>query len=163
MRLNNQLVPHFVQYVSAASQAKRLTFKQRVGIVESAALKELAVRMREHRDELETEFKKYDPDDKGYITIAKWCVVMENVTKLGLPWRLLRDKLAPGTDSQSVHYFRTLDLLDTDVIVSNCPRKNSSTILILISNSFRWKLKLMGPQLWMLCMPTSLAWRPFST
>ncbi|XP_034481568.1 serine/threonine-protein phosphatase rdgC [Drosophila innubila] len=117
MRLNNQLVPRFVQYVSAASQAKRLTFKQRVGIVESAALKELAVRMREHRDELETEFKKYDPDDKGCITISKWCHVMEEVTKLGLPWRLLREKLAPGTDSQNVNYFRTLDLLDTDVIM----------------------------------------------
>lgn len=118
MRLNSQLMPHFVQYVSAASQAKRLTFKQRVGIVESAALKELAVRMREHRDELETQFRKYDPHEKGCISIAKWCYVMEEVTKLGLPWRLLRDKLAPGTDSQSVNYFRTLDLLDTDVIVS---------------------------------------------
>ncbi|XP_060656997.1 serine/threonine-protein phosphatase rdgC isoform X1 [Drosophila nasuta] len=117
IRLNNQLVPRFVQYISAASQAKKLTFKQRVGIVESAALKELAVKMREYRDELETEFKKYDPDDKGYITISKWCYVMEKVTKLGLPWRLLREKLAPGTDSKSVNYFRTLDLLDTDVIL----------------------------------------------
>ncbi|KAH8366824.1 hypothetical protein KR093_010079, partial [Drosophila rubida] len=117
IRLNNQLVPRFVQYISAASQAKRLTFKQRVGIVESAALKELAVKMREYRDELETEFRKYDPDDKGYITISKWCYVMEKVTKLGLPWRLLREKLAPGTDSKSVNYFRTLDLLDTDVIM----------------------------------------------
>ncbi|KAH8419549.1 hypothetical protein KR222_005062 [Zaprionus bogoriensis] len=117
MRLNHLLIPHFVQYVSAASQAKRLTFKQRVGIVESAALKELAVRMREHRDELETQFRKYDPNDKGCISISKWCYVMEEVTKLGLPWRMLRDKLAPGTDSQSVNYFRTLDLLDSDVIM----------------------------------------------
>ncbi|KRF84893.1 serine/threonine-protein phosphatase rdgC isoform X1 [Drosophila virilis] len=117
MRLNNQLVPHFVQYISAASQTKELSFKQRMGIVECAALKELAVRMREHRDELEADFKKYDPDDSGCITISKWCFVMENVTKLGLPWRLLRDKLAPGTDSQCVNYVRTLDLLDTDVIM----------------------------------------------
>lgn len=135
MRLNNQLIPHFVQYVSAASQAKRLTFKQRVGIVESAALKELAVRMREHRDELETQFRKYDPHDKGCINIAKWCYVMEEVTKLGLPWRLLRDKLAPGTDSQSVNYFRTLDLLDTDVIVCTiwCKRVVSIRMLTLHS------------------------------
>ncbi|EDV96600.1 serine/threonine-protein phosphatase rdgC isoform X2 [Drosophila grimshawi] len=117
MRLNNQLVPHFVQYISAASQTKELSFKQRMGIVECAALKELAVRMREHRDELEAEFKKCDPDNTGCITSSKWCFVMENVTKLGLPWRLLRDKLAPGTDSQNVNYGRTLDLLDTDVIM----------------------------------------------
>ncbi|ALC44362.1 rdgC, partial [Drosophila busckii] len=117
MRLNSQLVPHFVQYVSAASQVKQLSFKQRMGIVESSALKELAVRMREQRTELEAEFKLHDPDNTGSISIAKWCAAMENITKLGLPWRLLRDKLAPGTDSQSVNYIRTLDLLDTDVIM----------------------------------------------
>ncbi|XP_030372419.1 serine/threonine-protein phosphatase rdgC isoform X4 [Scaptodrosophila lebanonensis] len=117
MRLNNQLMPHFVQYISAASQTKRLSFRQRMGIVESSALKELAVRMRDHRDELELEFQKCDPDGSGHITISKWCCVMESVTKLGLPWRLLRDKLAPGTDSQSVNYVTTLDLLDTDVIM----------------------------------------------
>ncbi|KPU78056.1 uncharacterized protein Dana_GF10046, isoform B [Drosophila ananassae] len=117
IRLNNQLMPHFVQYISAASQTKRLSFKQRMGIVESSALKELAVRMRDHRDELEDEFRKCDPKDSGCISITNWCVVMEKVTKLGLPWRLLRDKLAPGTDSQKVSYYRTLDLLDTDVIL----------------------------------------------
>lgn len=111
-------MPHFVQYISAASQTKRLSFKQRMGIVESSALKELAVRMRDHRDELEDEFRKCDAKDSGYISISNWCLVMEKVTKLGLPWRLLRDKLAPGTDSQKVNYYRTLDLLDTDVIVS---------------------------------------------
>jgi len=36
-----------------------------MGIVESSALKELAVRMRDHRDELEDEFRKYDPKDSG--------------------------------------------------------------------------------------------------
>jgi len=112
-------MPHFVQYISAASQTKRLSFKQRMGIVESSALKELAVRMRDHRDELEDEFRRYDPKDSGHISISNWCKVMEKVTKLGLPWRLLREKLAPGTDSQKVNYNRTLDLLDTDVIVSS--------------------------------------------
>ncbi|KAI8036608.1 hypothetical protein M5D96_010409 [Drosophila gunungcola] len=94
IRLNNQLMPHFVQYISAASQTKRLSFKQRMGIVESSALKELAVRMRDHRDELEDEFRS-------------WV----------FPGDFLRDKLAPGTDSQKVNYNRTLDLLDTDVIL----------------------------------------------
>ncbi|EDW72874.2 uncharacterized protein Dwil_GK16946 [Drosophila willistoni] len=117
MRLNNQLNPYFVQYISAASQTKKLSFRQRMGMVESSALKELAVRLREHRDELETEFRKYDPDDTGLISISKWCFVMEEITKLGLPWRLLRDRLAPGTDNQKVNYLTTLDLLDTDVIL----------------------------------------------
>lgn len=123
IRLNNQLMPHFVQYISAVSQTNKLTFKQRIGIIESAALKELAVRMREHRSELEAEFLKYDPNETGLIANKKWCDVMERVTKLGLPWRMLRDKLAPGSDSQHTNYIRTLDFLDTDVIVSCNGRK----------------------------------------
>lgn len=122
-------MPHFVQYISAASQTNKLSFKQRIGIIESAALKELAVRMREHRSELETEFMKCDPNETGLIANTKWCNIMERVTKLGLPWRLLRDKLAPGSDSQHVNYIRTLDFLDTDVIVSCHWRKTVKAFL----------------------------------
>lgn len=46
---------------------------------------------------------------------------METATHLGLPWRLLRDKLAPiQSDSvpTDVHYSLTLQMLDTDLIVS---------------------------------------------
>lgn len=46
---------------------------------------------------------------------------METATHLGLPWRLLRDKLAPiRPDSvpTDVHYSLTLQMLDTDLIVS---------------------------------------------
>lgn len=46
---------------------------------------------------------------------------MECATQLGLPWRLLRDKLAPiqpGSQPLDVHYKLTLELLDTDLIVS---------------------------------------------
>lgn len=45
---------------------------------------------------------------------------MESATHLGLPWRLLRDKLAPPDtpNSSDVSYNKTLELLDTDSIVS---------------------------------------------
>lgn len=45
---------------------------------------------------------------------------MEAATKLGLPWRLLRDKLAPpenDTATTEVNYRKTLEMLDTDLIV----------------------------------------------
>lgn len=46
---------------------------------------------------------------------------MENATGLGLPWRHLREKLAPMPDnapsSNKVHYQTTLELLETDIIV----------------------------------------------
>lgn len=46
---------------------------------------------------------------------------MEAATKLGLPWRLLREKLAPpdpDTPATDVNYKKTLEMLETDLIVS---------------------------------------------
>lgn len=57
----------------------------------------------------------------GILTMSRWCEAMESATHLGLPWRLLRDKLAPiqpGFPPLDVHYNLTLELLDTDLIVS---------------------------------------------
>lgn len=53
--------------------------------------------------------------------MSRWCEAMESATHLGLPWRLLREKLAPlkpGFPPLDVHYNLTLELLDTDLIVS---------------------------------------------
>lgn len=59
----------------------------------------------------------------GIITLSKWCEAMETATHLGLPWRLLREKLAPIQSEAvptDVHYTLTLQMLDTDLIVSTC-------------------------------------------
>lgn len=56
----------------------------------------------------------------GKITLSKWCEAMEAATNLGLPWRLLREKLAPiesDSSSSDVQYDRTLEMLNTDMIV----------------------------------------------
>ena len=74
----------------------------------------------------------------GTLTLAKWCEAMETATHLGLPWRLLRERLAPPDPdyvATCVHYNKTLELLDSDFMVSthflsriasgatNCPAK----------------------------------------
>lgn len=56
----------------------------------------------------------------GVISLSKWCEAMEAATKLGLPWRLLREKLAPPENDSvntDVNYRKTLEMLDTDLIV----------------------------------------------
>lgn len=56
----------------------------------------------------------------GIISLSAWCECMECATHLKLPWRLLREKLAPmkpGCQPLDVCYGLTLDLLDTDLIV----------------------------------------------
>lgn len=65
LKLNPQLDTHFVQYTAAASKTRKLTFRQRVGLVESSALRELGARLRERRNELEREFNARDPGATG--------------------------------------------------------------------------------------------------
>lgn len=64
---------HFIQYTAAASKTRKLTFRQRVGLVESSAIRELGARLRDKRMELEREFKRQDPDNTGeyYIDVRR--------------------------------------------------------------------------------------------
>lgn len=60
-----QLSPRFVQFSTATPHTKRLTFRQRVGLVESSALRELRAKLLCHRDAITEEFRKLDPDNTG--------------------------------------------------------------------------------------------------
>lgn len=59
-----------MMYTAAASKTRKLTFRQRVGLVESSALRELAARLRERRVELEREFKTRDTQNTGESRMA---------------------------------------------------------------------------------------------
>jgi serine/threonine-protein phosphatase with EF-hands len=65
LKLDPQLDTHFVHYIAAASKTRKLTFRQRVGLVESSALRELGTILRDKRIELEHEFKTRDTDKTG--------------------------------------------------------------------------------------------------
>lgn len=60
-----QLAPHFVQYTSAISKSKKLTFRQRIGLVETSAIRELCAHIIENKLELETHFRSFDIDGDG--------------------------------------------------------------------------------------------------
>lgn len=72
LKLNPQLDTHFVQYTAAASKTRKLTFRQKIGLVESSAIRELGAKLREHRNDLEREFKARDPDLKGNKHIKRF-------------------------------------------------------------------------------------------
>lgn len=65
LKFGPQLDTQFVQYISAASKTSRLSFQQRISIVESSALRELGARLRDRREMLEEEFSKLDPKHTG--------------------------------------------------------------------------------------------------
>ncbi|KAK5643890.1 hypothetical protein RI129_007735 [Pyrocoelia pectoralis] len=114
-----QLDTHFVQYTAATGKTKRLTFRQRIGLVESSAIRELRGHIMSNRERLQQEFQKADPDLTGFIPVSEWCKTMETVTELGLPWRMLREKLvALDTETQMVNYSTTFDKINNSDITT---------------------------------------------
>lgn len=69
LKLNPQLDSQFVQFTAAASKSRKLTFRQRIGLVESSALRELGARLRECGNDLEREFAIRDTDGTGETLI----------------------------------------------------------------------------------------------
>ncbi|KPI91275.1 Serine/threonine-protein phosphatase rdgC [Papilio xuthus] len=107
----NSLERQFVQYTAAVSRTRRLTFRQRVGLVESSAMRELHSHIVMARRSLEATFRSMDLDQSGFISVSDWCYAMEETTHLGLPWRMLKDKLVrTDPDTRLVRYMDTFDL-----------------------------------------------------
>lgn len=50
--------------------------------------------------------------------MSQWSESMEAVTNFKLPWRLLREKLAKVNQDNEIIYAKTLDMIDSDDIVS---------------------------------------------
>ncbi|CAH0397435.1 unnamed protein product [Chilo suppressalis] len=112
----NSLERQFVQYTAAVSRTRRLTFRQRVGLVESSAMRELHNQIVIARRPLEATFRSMDLDQTGYISVSEWCQAMEETTHLGLPWRMLKDKLVRSDpDSRRLRYMDTFDLNSTRI------------------------------------------------
>ncbi|GBP41668.1 hypothetical protein EVAR_31986_1 [Eumeta japonica] len=48
---------------------------------------------------------------EGYISVTDWCNALEETTHLGLPWRMLKDKLVrTDKETRKVRYMDTFDL-----------------------------------------------------
>ena len=66
-----QLAPHFVQFTTATPRTKKLTFRQRVGLIESSAIRELSGQILSRREKLLEEFLKHDPEQTGETQFFK--------------------------------------------------------------------------------------------
>ncbi|XP_038615296.1 serine/threonine-protein phosphatase with EF-hands 2 [Tachyglossus aculeatus] len=110
IKLAPDLVPHIVQY-RAHKATHLLTRRQRVNCVEEAALGALRLKLFSHSTELLRVFQTYDPETTGFISIQDWAAAVEMVLHLGLPWRLLRDRLLPAPVGNHLEYRPWLDTL----------------------------------------------------
>ncbi|NXL59678.1 PPE1 phosphatase, partial [Chordeiles acutipennis] len=93
IKLNPELVPRFVQY-RVSKHTRRQNLRERVGTIESSALKSLREKIYAHRSELTSAFAQYDHNGTGRISVNDWAAAMESVLQLELPWRMLRSQLA---------------------------------------------------------------------
>ncbi|NWY25030.1 PPE1 phosphatase, partial [Pheucticus melanocephalus] len=93
IKLNPELTPRFVQY-QVSKFTRRQNLQERVGTIESSALKSLREKIYAHRSELISAFAQYDLNGTGRISVNDWAAAMESVLQLELPWRMLRSQLA---------------------------------------------------------------------
>ncbi|NWS07568.1 PPE1 phosphatase, partial [Motacilla alba] len=93
IKLNPELTPRFVQY-QVSKFTRRQKLRERVGTIESSALKSLREKIYAHRSELISAFAQYDVNGTGRISVNDWAAAMESVLQLELPWRMLRSQLA---------------------------------------------------------------------
>ncbi|BES99022.1 serine threonine-protein phosphatase [Nesidiocoris tenuis] len=90
-----ELKYHFVQFMAAPKAgSSNLTFRQKIGLIETSAIKELMSKINSSRSKLLQEFAIMDPSASGMVSVTDWCTALEKVTGLSVPWRMLRAKLA---------------------------------------------------------------------
>uniref|UniRef100_A0A663E2R5 Serine/threonine-protein phosphatase n=1 Tax=Aquila chrysaetos chrysaetos TaxID=223781 RepID=A0A663E2R5_AQUCH len=103
IKLNPELIPRFVQY-QVSKYTRRQNLRERVGTIESSALKCLREKIYAHRSELTSAFAQYDLNGTGRISVNDWAAAMESVLQLELPWRMLHSQLAQTTPDGEVDF-----------------------------------------------------------
>lgn len=61
---------HFIKFTSSVEKTKKLTFRERIGLVESSAIKELRKHILKNRAILEEEFSRTDPNNTGKVFVV---------------------------------------------------------------------------------------------
>ncbi|XP_030332508.1 serine/threonine-protein phosphatase with EF-hands 1 [Strigops habroptila] len=103
IKLNPELIPRFVQY-RVSEHTQRENLHDRVGTIESSALKSLREKIYAYKPELTSAFAQYDLNGTGRISVHDWAAAMESVLQLGLPWRMLRSQLVQMTPDGEVDF-----------------------------------------------------------
>ncbi|XP_070197624.1 serine/threonine-protein phosphatase with EF-hands 1-like [Littorina saxatilis] len=99
--------PHIVQYVSASSSRRKVTFTQRISKLEASALHSLRDKLLANQSKLLEEFKKSDPEGTGFISPMDWSSAMEATMDVDVPWVMMRSRLVHTNPQGDVDYNST--------------------------------------------------------
>ncbi|XP_021265055.1 serine/threonine-protein phosphatase with EF-hands 1 isoform X2 [Numida meleagris] len=111
IRMNPDLVPHFVQYQVCTCTDKEKNW-ERVKTIEQSALQTLQEKIFVHKLTLTESFAKYDCNSTGKISVSDWAAVMESVLQLKLPWRTLKSQLVKTDPDGKVDYMSCFSYMD---------------------------------------------------
>uniref|UniRef100_A0A8C6Y8Q2 Serine/threonine-protein phosphatase n=1 Tax=Naja naja TaxID=35670 RepID=A0A8C6Y8Q2_NAJNA len=106
IKLNPDVIPHFVQY--QVSKSTHFCCSN----CPLSALKGLREKLYTHKSDLITAFTQYDPLGTGRISLGQWASAMESVLHLDIPWRTLRSRLVCLAPDGSVEYLSCFDNLE---------------------------------------------------
>jgi serine/threonine-protein phosphatase with EF-hand domain len=105
----------------------RLTFRDKVNSIESSAIRDLLQKFKLNQTELLEEFKLRDKHRCKALQIQEWSQAIDSVLKLGLPWRILRSRLADLNENGLVLYETTFGKYN------DLAQKNSKVCFFLIT------------------------------
>ncbi|XP_057313547.1 serine/threonine-protein phosphatase with EF-hands 2-like [Hydractinia symbiolongicarpus] len=108
IKLDVNLTPRIVQF-SATKENKINSFKDKVGIHEECAMKELKEKIHAHKSQLADVFKQMDINNTGKLSVSQWANGLEKVLHLKLPWTILRAKLVDVDKDGNVLYMSSWD------------------------------------------------------
>jgi len=66
--ISPDLSPHFIQFTTATNRTRNMTFRQKVGLIESSALRDLNQKIVSVKPQLLQAFQKLDANKTGKIT-----------------------------------------------------------------------------------------------
>uniref|UniRef100_A0A8C2U463 Serine/threonine-protein phosphatase n=1 Tax=Coturnix japonica TaxID=93934 RepID=A0A8C2U463_COTJA len=112
IRMNPDLVPHFIQYQVCTCTDKQKNW-ERVKTIEQSALQTLKERIFVHKHKLTDAFAKYDSSSTGRISVNDWATAMESVLQLQLPWRTLKSQLVKTYPDGNVDYMSCFYYMNT--------------------------------------------------
>ncbi|CAB3998463.1 serine threonine- phosphatase with EF-hands 2-like, partial [Paramuricea clavata] len=117
MKILPNLKPYFVEYTGMQCM-KKFNFVERISRVEESALRELRKLIFSQKDSLLQEFRKYDTEHTGLITVLEWTNVMERVLEICLPWSMIRKQISVGIKDGKVDYESCLDQYQIEAMFS---------------------------------------------
>ena len=99
---------HF-QYLSNDESLKNINFKEKTVSMEEKAINDLKRMLFTNRNQLLKRFKEYDEKETGKVTIEEYGMILKDILKMNLPWKLVQPKISKCDKNNLVIYETSFD------------------------------------------------------